>query len=248
MTSNKTLTSKKLRQRARFKCESCNENRLDNKQYAHMIPDIDDGGFSLSNMLFLCYSCHRKYEVEGLPKSSQKRKLLVDQMIKMRDKTKSDSPLKKFLNYPSEKVVLKTGNCTFRSSRIFTSTELSELKLLQIDVKNQTLILNALFFDKQKNLILSIKDNNLRTHSNLLFDLIISKNDKLEIISKDKTMKLCLDQDLEGILNVTGKIYYYGFAYELSRSRGLICNRATFNNCEFSNIGIRVSNSGLEGV
>ncbi len=239
------LAQRIIRQRAKFKCEACGSFTV--SQYAHIVPDNDGGVYAPSNILFLCYEDHKKYEVAELPLGSRKRKLLIKEMRKLRDKQKSHSPLERFLDFPGDDLRVKVGNNTFKnSSLIFRSQELPEISLLSVTLKDEKLVINGLIFDSNRQLILSIKDNILKTHSNLLFDLIISINNKLQIVSKDRTMQLTFELDNDGILNLSGKVYYYGKRFELSKTKGLVGENVTINNCTFenSNWGIAISPLG----
>lgn len=236
---SKEITQKVLRSRGNFKCEACGKSLY--CQYAHIIPESDGGEYSVSNMLFLCYEHHLKYEIQGLPANSAKRNLLVKEMYKIRNNRKLDTAWEKFFEYPAEKLIVKIGNnVLINNPVIFRSTAISPgsdycIDLLSIELNNGYFMINGLFFDQNKKLILSIKDNMLQTDAANLFDLKLYKNGKLELISRDKTMRFILEQDADGALSLSGCVYYFGKRIELSKSRGIISDVFAFDSCKFIN-------------
>lgn len=212
-----------VRQRAKFRCEAC--GKFTRAQYAHIIPDRDEGSYKVPNLLLLCYEHHLEFEPAKWPKNSPKYKSLIKEMYRLRDDPKHFVQISKFISYPEERFSFRIGNNLFRNSPFIISYLMDDNKsfdLLKINLDKGRLIINGWFFSANGKPSLSIDNNYFCTHDANYWDIPVTNNNDIQIISTDKDLYLYIHDDSENIMTFEGQFYYHNLKFKLSVKQGLL--------------------------
>lgn len=234
----KDITSE-VRRRARFMCEAELDNRISLKQFAHIIPHREGGTIEVSNLIWLCESCHRLYEAQG--KSGLMQEALIKTLEKFRDRSKDDNlvsgPFEELLSHPNQPIMIHLGSLSFREiTTIFTephdSYRPSFLKFYRQD--NQIKIEGHL---KTNNGFPLIEFNGERMHFHTADIWDIERRPRyLKIYNKQRNIWVEIKQKKDLSVSVNGEIYAEGQIISISKKSGLSWGK-----------GRRLSNFTLDG-
>jgi hypothetical protein len=171
----------KVRQRARFLCENCRETS--DNQYAHIIPESLGGPATEQNLVFLCYPCHKKLDYSILRKRSPAAEKYMES-IREAGRKADDWISERLIFFIGRDVVVKIGGgFTFINCDPILF-DLEDRPLLSIVSDNGRLSINGRFFDERNNLLLEINDSKFRCHGEMIWDLELTKNGELTLISR----------------------------------------------------------------
>jgi hypothetical protein len=225
---------RKVRQRARFKCEECRE--VSDNQYAHIIPDSVGGPANEQNLVFLCYPCHKKLDYSILRKHSPAAE---EYLRKLRDAgRKSDGWISdRLMFFTNSDVVVKIGNgFTFINCEPILF-DLKEQALLSVGNSDGKLDVTGKFFDENSRLLLEIEHSKFRCHGNMIWDLELKNNGEINLISENQEIQLSIKQEKQGdALIVSGRLYANGIMFiadgdgVMSVDGGFVANNNTIMN------------------
>lgn len=250
--SSKSDTDRVVRQRANFICQSC--HKIADCQYAHIIPKEWKGPYIESNLLFLCYQCHRALEVAGLIRNTLRAQKLIERMYKLQKNIQQDERINSNFEFYSNNMTIHLNNgLKIINTPIiiyYTGEKSKELfPLLSIKRIKDEIMLSGFFFDEKNRLLLEIYDNQFTANSGTLWDLQIKRRSYLRLTSKSTQINLELSQNDDGSLKLLGVLYFFGKKYDLS-DNFVGPNKITFNQCVISDCykAIRIDEFGISAI
>jgi hypothetical protein len=215
-----------VRRRDRFQCQNCGAT---GEQYAHIIPESDDGEYVLENLLFLCYRCHNLWQ-EPARTSPEMKARLIEISQRLRDQPKNDTILSNIFSWPAGEDISVTFGGGMRVSgqeRILERKDDPSRPYLQLRVDEiGRLRVDAYFDDDQGSDFMHVTDNVLRVHTADTWDVIFTRRSiKFEHAARNMMLQIRQAENLD--LCVTGSLYINDGRFEITDT---YMHDVTFNN------------------
>jgi len=208
-----------VRQRDRFSCQNpeCDSR---GEQYAHIVAEADGGAYDLSNLLYLCYTCHKDWQETESAKPLKKARLL-EISYAMRDQDKRDSLISSVLSWPAGEslaVALGGGIRTFNCPNVLESSDPND-PYLSISVNTVGhLRVDARFEDSNGRDFMKINGNDMVVNTGAVWDIAIRRG-SFSIENAERAIKLAIRQDDDLTLRITGRLFLNGGFFQIDNSR-----------------------------
>lgn len=216
-------TKRIVRQEAFFGCVKCGNPIV---EYAHIISYNISKDNSLGNLVTLCPTDHTKYDL-GAYTEEEIREFKSNPFNKGRD-------IKDSFTITGSDPIIEAG----------TNLCINTPVLLMVDNKNivtlikekDMLTLNALFYNRNNELVAFIKNNEWVSLSGRAWDIVyrtVAKNLTIRTQQRDIMLRLKISQ---GVVHFSGKLYYNGFRVVISPTQMMVGRNAMFlRHCAFKN-------------
>lgn len=184
-----------LRQEACFCCPICGCPIL---VYHHIIPWADIKEHLNEHMIPLCPTCHSLADNEAYSKSF---------LYEIKQAGKGSPGWKHSIRFPSDDFYLQVGNIKFEKPKEILQIDNSPILSIERSSEDN-LILNTLFYDDSRRLLLSVLDNELTINTKYFWD--IEYNGKLLTVKKrPRQVMFQIEIHSEHIWLIKG-IYHFG--------------------------------------
>jgi len=222
-------TKRIVRQEAFFGCAICGNPLI---EYAHIIPYEVSQDNKPNNLIALCPNEHTEYDLGGFSED-QIRNYKLNPFNKGRD-------IRKTFNIIGSEPVIEAGTNLCENTPVLLFID--GKNIVTLHKENNQLILNALFYDKDNNLIAYVQDNEWCAINSKAWDIVyrtVAKN----LIIKTKPRDILLNLRISrGIVHFSGKLYYNGFKVIISQNQIVVGNNACFmQGCSFMNCVTAIS-------
>ncbi len=229
-----------VRERARFKCENCNQ--FTKGQYAHIVPEADGGDYDYSNLLYLCWPCHINYEPASA--KGDKKSARIVYMHKIKDRPKVDSLVNDIFELPADTIPtihLGEGLTLTSTPTIFTEepSRYTTPAFLRFEVKDGLLQLYGLFKDEVGKVILEFLGTQFKVHTADIWD-ITRKNGKFELVNRSRRVILRLHQQDDLSIDISGSIYLAGVKTRIGKKSVVLPGGNVFNNSSINGSAVGI--------
>jgi len=233
-----TEQQRKLRQRARFTCEnpSCDVGLI-LMQRAHIDHLSQNGAVDINNFLWLCESCHRKYEPQGA--SAEERKQLLSRMEEFRDRPKMDSLVSGLFDDllppldPENGLKINLGSVELQNLKTFFSEpdDAPNPAFLRIHIDGNLVRVEGRIKTKNGFNLIEFYGAKIHFHTKDIWD-IERKARSLKLWSKTRNVWIEIAQKPDLSIYVRGEIYMGGKKIEIDKEQLKLAN-LTIKNISF---------------
>lgn len=216
-------TKRLVRKEAFFGCVICGNPII---EYAHIIPYSKSQDNSAKNLVVLCPNHHTRYDLGDI--SEQKIRL-----FKANPFNKGKDVTDRF-DIEGEIPTIQAGSNIFRNVPVLLAIDNKNIITLN---KMECLMLNVEFYDEKNNLLAFIKDNEWCALSGMVWDIEYHTVAKALII-RTKPRKILLRLRIsQGVVHLSGLLYYNGFRVKIFPNYILFGNEMMiWKGCRFENL------------
>ena len=230
-------TKRIVRQEAFFGCSICGNPLL---EYAHIIPYEVSQDNRPDNLVALCPNHHTEYDLDGFS-IAQIRQYKLNPFNKGRD-------IKKTFNIAGFVPIIEAGTNICRNTPVLLSID--GKNIVTLHKEDNQLIFNALFYNRNNDLIAYIRNNEWCAVNKKVWDIVyrtVTRNLTIKTKPRDIVLSLRISS---GIVHFSGRLYYNGFKVVISRNQMTVGNNSCFmRGCSFIDcvtaIGVETSKGSI---
>jgi len=216
-------TKRILRKEAFFGCVVCGNPII---EYAHVIPYGVSQDDSVNNLVVLCPNHHTRYDVGDI----SERKI---RMYKSNPFNKERNVADRF-DVEGDVPIIEAGTNIFKNTPVLLVID--NKNIITLSKEEEGLLLNAVLYDKNNNLLAFIKDNEWCALSGMVWDIdyhTVAKSLVIRTKPRNILLKLRISK---GVVHFSGLLYYNGVRTRISPSKIMFGNNImTWRESQFEN-------------
>jgi hypothetical protein len=216
-------TKRIVRKEGFFGCVVCGNPLI---EYSHIIPYSKSHDDSPENLVPLCPTHHAEYDNEAISEKRM-REFKANPYNKNRD-------VGERFYIEGDKPIIEIGSNIFENTPI--PLVIDSKNIVSLYKEENELLLNALFYDMNNNLLASIKDNEWCASSGMVWDIEYHTTAKALIVRtkpKDILLRLKISK---GIVHLSGALNYNGLQVRMFPTRVIGKKTVSLRHCKFSNV------------
>ena len=216
-------TKRIVRKEAFFGCVVCGNPII---EYAHIIPYGISRDDRVGNLVALCPTHHTRYDLGGISEDKMRA-------FKSNPFNKGRDVVDRF-DIEGDVPIIEAGTNIFKNTPVLLVVD--NRNIVTLSKEEDELLLNAVFYDKNNDLLAFIKDNEWCALSGMAWDIEYHTVAKALVIrTKPRNILLRL-RIRKGVIHFSGLLYYNGLKVRISPSKIMFGNNVmTWKRCKFEN-------------